>query len=912
MTAGTQGNIVGAWDMNIGNNPVWLESLNLHVIGSANKGDLRNVKLMVNGTQVGQTISAVPASGLAYFNMQSAPAKLNTGDNNVQLVSDVMGSPSFNFQFELLNGYDVLAVDSQYNVPVGITNTSGSGTAVSIAQGTITISQDTATPTGNIAVGQSGVPLAKFDIYAGGEAVKIQYIGFQLAFTGEGATTSLSSQVKNISLSDDAGNQVGTTINTPPSGNTCDVSASNGGAATAAYVTSTVPATYVDCFGTSGSNINYIVPANTTRVLTLKADIQSTASFTSVLGSLLQETTANLQGLTSSQTGSSSGAAGSSLTLQSSLLTTSQNNAVGTQTLTPNTQGATIGSFALTASSAGGVQVNTVSVKVLPNGIHDMGSVPFQNVRLQVGGTQFGNTQSVVTTTQTIGFSGSPFTVPAGSTVIVNVLADTLSSATGTTAGGTAPASGAVELTSCTGTGLVSYNSITCSSVGGQNISFNGAGTTLAITSDFSQQAATQYVLPSSQVSLGTFDFSETKNIEPVKVTALAVTAGVPSSTYKPAFSNLQLYNGATSVAQVQSGVAGSMLTTSTVTIAGTSATGTQNLGFTIDGVTYNLQVASATVASGASSLTFSPTLPTGLTAAASGGVVTFTAGNGKFVIALNGTNTTGWTVGTLSGSTIGLYYTYTFNSFNSSLVVLQNGSVPLTLKGDLSGWATGSATDNSSTTFSVATPSDVTALGTGSSKTPTVTLTSAKGNAMTVLRTTLTPSLAAVGSTRSARSTQDQVATVTVAANSAGPATLKSLTLTITGSLVSSTVSSTFMSSDVSLWLNGTALSPSTQAVPTSTGNTITWTFWTGSATGTQIAASGSDVFQVVIDDADTAATTAGSQGISLGLNIAIQNTGDVSYTDSSLSDTTGSTVNLPANILSGLVTQISFGQGV
>ena len=66
-----------------------------------------------------------------------------------------MGSPSYNFQFELLNGYDVNAIDSQYNVPVR-TN-SDSGNLVTIQQGQITVSQDSNTPSGTIlSKGQAG------------------------------------------------------------------------------------------------------------------------------------------------------------------------------------------------------------------------------------------------------------------------------------------------------------------------------------------------------------------------------------------------------------------------------------------------------------------------------------------------------------------------------------------------------------------------------------------------------------------------------------------------------------------------------------------------------------------------------------------------------------------------------------
>ncbi|HVO29028.1 MAG TPA: peptidoglycan-binding protein, partial [Candidatus Paceibacterota bacterium] len=200
VTAGTQGNIVGAFNFQVGNNPVWLKSIAFHVIGSANMTNLQNVKLLVNGTQAGATLSSVGSNDIAYFNMTSAPVQLNTGSNNIQIQSDVTGSPSFNFTWEVLNGYDVLANDSQYNVPVAVTLTSGVDSTVKIQAGQTTTSQDSSTPTGNIAKGVSQTTLAKFDVYASGEPTKVKFLGFDLVFTGVQNTGAISTLVKNINI----------------------------------------------------------------------------------------------------------------------------------------------------------------------------------------------------------------------------------------------------------------------------------------------------------------------------------------------------------------------------------------------------------------------------------------------------------------------------------------------------------------------------------------------------------------------------------------------------------------------------------------------------------------------------------------------------------------------------------------
>ncbi len=535
VTAGTQGNIVGAWTFDAGINPVYLQNINFHVIGSANDANLQNVKLMVNGTQFGQTLSAVPANGMADF---SGNVKLNTGNNNVQVVADIMGSPNMSFQFEVLNSYDVLAVDSQYNVPISVINTGGSGTSVSIQAGQITMSQDSTTPTGNIAKGMSNVTLAKYDLYAAGEPVKVQWLDFNILMNGiTTLNVPLSNEIQSVSLTDDAGNQIGTSITTPPSSMTCTpANGPTSSGMTSGNVTS-ANVVYADCFGSSGSPINYIVPANTTRVLSLKANIQPTATFASIQGNLSGDT-GNLQGQISSKTSNTGSVSGVLLTLVSSNLTAAQNNALGSQNVSAGTSNLKIGSYSLSASSAEGVNVNTVSVQLTPASTSWIGNqTAFQNLKLMVNGTQFGTTQGSLNPGSTYVFSGSPINIPAGGTVNVDVYADTLSNATGTYTNATA-------LTGYTGTGQVAYDSVTFSgSIAGQSISFSGQPS-ISVAADSSNPPAGLIAQNTTGNTLAVFRFTETSNVENVKVTQLNILDQVSSSS--PDFSNLQLYNGST------------------------------------------------------------------------------------------------------------------------------------------------------------------------------------------------------------------------------------------------------------------------------------------------------------------------------------------------------------------------------
>ncbi len=547
VTAGTQNNIVGAWQFSGSNSLTYLKGIKFTVVGSANNADIRNVKLNVNGTQVGPTLATVSPDGTAYFDLSSSPAALNTGANNVQVFADVMGSPSKDFQFEILNSYDVYAVDSQYNVPISVSLGSGINDStvykVTIQQGQITLSQDSGTPTGNIAAGQSGVTLAKFDIYAAGEAVKVKFLGFQLEVVHTATTSAISNWIKNVSLTDDAGQQVGSTINTPPSSvSSCDA----GGPSAATLFATAGTSDYKDCFGTVSSPINYIVPANTTRVLSLKADIQSGANFSTITGKLLSETD-NLQGLTSSKTGSTGEAQGSALTLQSTLLSVAANSAYGSQTVTPNSTNQKVSSYAFTASSASGVQINTVSIKALPN---NSGSSDIQNLKVMIGGTQFGTTQTTVADQSTYTFSGSPFTVPAGGTTYVDVYADVLSGASLSSATSTA-------LTGCSGTSVVSYSAVSCSGTAdGQLLSVNSGGADVTVGLDSSAPPTSQIVMNTNGNSLAAFRFAETSNIENVKITDLTIKQTTTATS--SAFQNVALYDGSTLV-----GTAGSASSTS-------------------------------------------------------------------------------------------------------------------------------------------------------------------------------------------------------------------------------------------------------------------------------------------------------------------------------------------------------------
>ncbi len=526
--AGTQNVLVSQWTVNAATNPQNLTSINFRVVGSANKNDIKNVVLKINGSQVGTTLSQVPADGNAFFDLSASTVKLNAGNNNLQVYADVMGSPSFTFQFELLNTYDVASVDTQYNTPVGVTINGGAGVQITINQGQVTMQLATNTPTGNIATGGSQVPLLSASVYAAGEAIKIKWLDFTLAFSGS-VGVNLDSAIKNVTLADDAGNQVGSTINSLTTTVTC----------TTAQVTATTTAS--NCFGSSGSPITYTIPANTTRVLTLRGDIQSGATFSTIQAAILAGTGSNLQGLTSSQTGNTGAVTGAVLNRSAASVSIAQNSAVGAQTVAKGALGIKIGAYTLTASAAEGANLTSITI------LTSASSTNFQNLRVCVegvsgnqgacpsGSAQFGNTQSTLSASASYGFSGA-LNIPAGQTKNVNVIADVLS---GTTA---ATYTTVTTLSSCSGSGASTLTNLTCSSTAGQNLVVAGQAN-LNVSLDSNSPKADQIVMGATGLELARFNLNESTNIEAVRIVDLILLDTVGgTSTIKTSFGGLNLY----------------------------------------------------------------------------------------------------------------------------------------------------------------------------------------------------------------------------------------------------------------------------------------------------------------------------------------------------------------------------------
>ena len=394
---------VGQFSFLAQNQAIQVRSITFTLIGSVAASDVQNIQLY-NGTQLLGTVAAV-SGNTATFNLSSSPLQLAAGQSaNLYLYGDIKSGVNRYFQFSIQHAYDVTVQDMMFNIgalPSVIQNVAGGiatanvfpayGSYVSINQGTLTVTRDVNSPVNYVLPGGTNQTVAKFDFAAAGEAVRIT--GFTVTLLGNGGMAG-AANLTNLKVIDDQGTQIGNTV---------------------------TPATT-----TSYSSLNYIVAANTTRVVSVVMDVASAA--TGTIQANISAITG--QGYTSlaSVTGGSQN--GNTLTASANTLSASLNSGMSTVTVVAGQSQALVASYALTAGAASGVSITGIQL----SGNHVSN---FQNLVVKYGSTQVGNGQPTLNDSTTYTFTASsPINVAAGGQVIFNVYADVKSGAsTGTISG---------------------------------------------------------------------------------------------------------------------------------------------------------------------------------------------------------------------------------------------------------------------------------------------------------------------------------------------------------------------------------------------------------------------------------------------------------------------------------------------
>ena len=501
VNAGQTNFLVGQFTVQASNQTVQVKSLKFTNTGSTAIADIQNIKLYNGATLLGAA-STSASDNTVTFDLSASPMQLTSGQTAVlYLYADVMGGVNRNFQFSIQHNYDVVAQDMMYNVGILPALTGSLSTSfpvslsyVNVQAGTLTVTRDTASPINYVLPGGTNQTLAKIDFAAAGEAIRVT--GVTPTLTG----TFTPSTITNLKLVDDQGQQIGTTQ---------------------ATVTATGSQTAL-------SNLNYVIAANSTRVVSVIADVSSSASGTITAG----VTGIAGQGYTSLASVSAGAQTGNSLTASTNTLTAALNSAMGTTNVVSGKANQKVASFTLTAGPASGVNISNVSVTTSATA-----TTSFQNLKVMIGSAQLGQTQGTIANSTAYTFTAAqPLAIAAGGQLIVDVYADVKT-------GVGLSSAAVVNLTGLSGIAVATNQAVTTATnipVTGQTVAVVAAGT-MSFAS-YNHPASSQVGMGVTGVKLATYQLTGSAN-EPINVNNVWVTS---TSTLSGAFTNITLKVGGT------------------------------------------------------------------------------------------------------------------------------------------------------------------------------------------------------------------------------------------------------------------------------------------------------------------------------------------------------------------------------
>ncbi|MBP9822416.1 MAG: hypothetical protein KBC81_03180 [Candidatus Pacebacteria bacterium] len=327
----------------VGTRFVSMKALQLRVIGSVYTTDLQNYRLYVDGLMVGSAVSQSDANGYVVFDLSNAPVKLETGGRVLKVMADVLNGSSRNFTASLRQAPDFFTVDSQYLQPVKATGTFPvSAGQQTISSGTLTITKLNTSASGDVVKGASGVALAKFELKANGERMKIETLRASFTSSNGGTTTASNvGQLRNGALFLD-GVQVGSTQSLNEDSWTT---------------------TYTEFSLGSSAIVNPGQP----RILEIRSDIydadgtDNTTANDTIIANIVAQTS-NVQRLTSLGYTDVTAKTGNTLTVRTGSLSGAKYTGFANQSVTSPATGVKVGHFTLTQSSSEDVNMNTINI----------------------------------------------------------------------------------------------------------------------------------------------------------------------------------------------------------------------------------------------------------------------------------------------------------------------------------------------------------------------------------------------------------------------------------------------------------------------------------------------------------------------------------------------------------------------
>jgi len=521
---GTDGFEAMRFSLTATNQKVNVYSIKFYQIGSIQTSDIANLALYVGGTQIGSTVASLASDGTATFDLSSAPYEILAGAaRNVALRVDVIGGSTRKIQFSVQRTTDVVAKDANYGVNIQPDNaTIGTWSVrdsdeVTVTPGNLIVSRSTDSSSGNIAFNAINVSLAKFDVKALGENIRVSSLVVGVAST---TGTSTPTNIRNVRVYYD-GMQVGGIINT------------------------------FTMTSTSTISLNFTVPVGQTKTVEIRADIQGTGLIANDgIKATLEAGDTNAQRLTSlgSFNFPETAREGNALIVSSAGLSGARNASVGNITAVYNQADIVIGSYLITAGAAEGVDISRIAFKsAASNATTTLGDASlgyaFTNLTLWYGTTQIGSVVipgAADATSTTYSFYSSPaLSLAAGQQIRVDLKANVLGSVTWTS-------TNATQLSEIEGTGKSTASSVTlAAATPGQGITLSTRGK-LSGAIDSSTPAVNAAITAMGETGkvLGIWKLTAS-NVEDLTVSKIVLlNAGDAASVAN--FTNLQLYCGTT------------------------------------------------------------------------------------------------------------------------------------------------------------------------------------------------------------------------------------------------------------------------------------------------------------------------------------------------------------------------------
>lgn len=460
-----------------------LESVTFENRGSTDDNDLKNIRLYVDGVQVGSSIAQF-TDGRATFDLTASPLRLETGTRIIKVMADVVGGSGETYDVEIRRAADARFVDVELNQPILITGT-WSGSANTVAAATLSVVKATNSPTSNVSVGATNVKWAAFEFRAAGEDVKIEAITFDV---DQNAAAGMDNGKVFVN-----GVQVGSTKDIDAGG----TEVTFGSSFIAKQGVVTVVELYGDAKTTAGTDY-----ANATTV-----DVGVSVA------------AADTEGMDSGDSVTAiSEVEGNSITMSSSSATLTKYSGYGNQTIVAGTNNARLGSFTLSAGSTEGVNVNTITVTLSSN---ESGTVTDLMLKDNATGAQIGTTKASPSTSNSFSVN---VTLPSSGTKTIDIYGNVKSGANAGTWAANVDGSGTGAVTATS----VTFGSSSASTGTLQTITI-GSGTLSAAVAAANPVNA-NVLAGASSLKAGSFTFSAANSAYTVQEVKVKVPNGAATS----------------------------------------------------------------------------------------------------------------------------------------------------------------------------------------------------------------------------------------------------------------------------------------------------------------------------------------------------------------------------------------------